>query len=60
LRDRDGVTSIVSSPSPSDLRGVADRALFLDDGWLVLEEDLTGPARLVSADDPDDLLEARP
>jgi ABC-type multidrug transport system ATPase subunit len=42
LRDRDGVTSIVSSPSPSELRDVADVGLFLDDGRLVREEDFTG------------------
>jgi ABC-2 type transport system ATP-binding protein len=56
LRDRDGVTSIVSSPSPSELRGVADRALYMDDGRLVLQEDLT-PSGSESRD-PDDLLEA--
>jgi ABC-type multidrug transport system ATPase subunit len=58
LRDRDGVTSIVSSPSPSELRGVADRALYMDDGRLVLEEEL-GPISDTSSGDPDDLLEAR-
>jgi ABC-type multidrug transport system ATPase subunit len=42
LRDRDGVTSIVSSPSPPELRDVADVGLFLDDGRLVREEDFTG------------------
>jgi ABC-2 type transport system ATP-binding protein len=56
LRDRDGVTSIVSSPSPSELRDVADRALYMDDGRLVLEEELT-PSGAESRD-PDDLLEA--
>ena len=47
LRDRDGVTSIVSSPSPSELRGVADVGLFLDDGRLVREEDFTGASATV-------------
>ena len=47
LRDRDGVTSIVSSPSPSELRGVADIGLFLDDGRLVREEDFTGDSATV-------------
>lgn len=42
LRDRHGVTSIVSSPSPSELGDVADIGLFLDDGRLVREEDFTG------------------
>jgi len=40
LRDERGVTSIVSSPSPSELRGVADLAMYMDDGRLVLQEDL--------------------
>lgn len=57
LRDRDGVTSIVSSPSPSELRGVADRALYMDDGRLVLEEELGAVSDAVSAD-PGDLLDA--
>lgn len=47
LRDRDGVTSIVSSPSPSELRDVADVGLFLDDGRLVREEDFTGAGATV-------------
>jgi ABC-type multidrug transport system ATPase subunit len=47
LRDRDSVTSIVSSPSPSELRGVADVGLFLDDGRLVREEDFAGQAATV-------------
>ena len=42
LRDERGVTAIVSSPSPSELRGVADLALYMDDGRLVLQEDLRG------------------
>jgi ABC-type multidrug transport system ATPase subunit len=47
LRDRDGVTSIVSSPSPSELRDVADVGIYLDDGRLVREEDFTGHAATV-------------
>lgn len=47
LRDRHGVTSIVSSPSPSELRDVADVGLFLDDGRLVREEDFTGASATV-------------
>ena len=47
LRDRDGVTSIVSSPSPSELRDVSDVGLFLDDGQLVREEDFTGVSATV-------------
>ena len=42
LRDRHGVTSIVSSPSPSELGDVADVGLFLDDGRLMREQDFTG------------------
>lgn len=56
LRDRQGVTSIVSSPAPAELRGLADRALFMDDGRLALEEDLREP---LATADPDGLLEAR-
>lgn len=47
LRDDDGVTSIVSSPSPSELRDVADVGLFLDDGRLVREEDFSGAGATV-------------
>ncbi|MGZ8630334.1 MAG: ATP-binding cassette domain-containing protein [Actinomycetota bacterium] len=47
LRDRDGVTSIVSSPSPTELRDVADVGLYLDDGRLVREEDFTGVSATV-------------
>jgi ABC-type multidrug transport system ATPase subunit len=47
LRDRDGVTSIVSSPSPSELRGVADVGLYLDDGRLVRQEDFAGRSATV-------------
>jgi ABC-type multidrug transport system ATPase subunit len=35
LRDRDGVTAIVSSPWTSELTDVVDRHLFLEDGRLV-------------------------
>ena len=45
--ERDGVTAIVSSPSPSELRNVADIGLFLDDGRLVREEDFSGVAATV-------------
>jgi ABC-type multidrug transport system ATPase subunit len=38
LRDDRGVTSIVSSPSPAELRGVADRAVYLMDGRVALQE----------------------
>ena len=41
LCGRHGVTAIVSSPSPSELRDVADIGLFLDDGRLVREEDFS-------------------
>jgi ABC-2 type transport system ATP-binding protein len=47
LRDRDGVTAIVSSPSPSELREVADIGLYLDDGRLVREEDFSGRSATV-------------
>lgn len=43
LRDARGVTSIVSSPSPSELRGLADRELHLEDGELRRHE---GPGTL--------------
>jgi len=39
LRDERGVTAIVSSPSPSELRHVADRALYMADGRIVLHEE---------------------
>jgi ABC-type multidrug transport system ATPase subunit len=38
LRDERGVSAVVSSPSPSDLRGLADRGVYLAEGSLVLEE----------------------
>jgi ABC-type multidrug transport system ATPase subunit len=38
LRDERGVSAVVSSPSPSDLRGLADRGVYLAEGRLVLEE----------------------
>jgi ABC-type multidrug transport system ATPase subunit len=38
LRDRDGVTAIVSSPAPSELLGVADRAITLDDGRISVDQ----------------------
>lgn len=40
LRDERGVTAIVSSPSPSELRGLVDMALYMDDGSLVRQEAL--------------------
>lgn len=48
LRD-DGVTSIVSSPSPSELHEVADRHLVMEDGRL-----RPGQPRLAVVGDPDD------
>ena len=32
LRDEDGVTAIVSSPAPGELRGVVDRGIGMEDG----------------------------
>ena len=40
LRDGRGVTAIVSSPSPAELRHVVDRAVYLSDGRIVLQETL--------------------
>jgi ABC-type multidrug transport system ATPase subunit len=39
LRDERGMTAIVSSPAPSELRDVADRAVYLTDGRVALEEE---------------------
>lgn len=58
LRDERGVTAIVSSPAPSELRRVADRGITMEDGRVALDEDFTGvPLRDVSAE-PADGLEA--
>lgn len=38
LRDRHGTSALVSSPSPSDLQGLVDRAVYLAEGRVVLEE----------------------
>lgn len=45
-----GASAIVSSPSPSDLSGIADRAVSMRDGAIARDEDLRG--------DLDDLVEA--
>jgi len=58
LADRDGVTSIVSSPFPAELRGVADCALHLADGDLRAIEDPIQAIPLRSVHGPDDRLEA--
>jgi ABC-type multidrug transport system ATPase subunit len=42
-RCREGASAIVSSPSPSDLRGIADRAIAMRDGAVVADEDLRAP-----------------
>lgn len=56
MRDDRGVTAIVSSPAPSELRRVADRGIAMEDGRVALDEDFTGtPLRDVSSVDPDDL-----
>jgi ABC-type multidrug transport system ATPase subunit len=39
LRDERGVTAIVSSPAPSELRRVADRGITMEDGRVALDED---------------------
>lgn len=39
LRDERGVTAIVSSPSPSELRRVVDHGVFMADGAIEREED---------------------
>lgn len=39
LRDERGVTAIVSSPSPSELRHVADHGVFMADGAIEREQD---------------------
>lgn len=56
LRDERGVSAIVSSPAPSELRRVADRGITMQDGRVVLDEDYTGTSlREVSSVAPDDL-----
>jgi ABC-type multidrug transport system ATPase subunit len=45
LRDERGVTAIVASPAPSELRGVADRAVYLTDGRIGIEETFEPEAR---------------
>jgi ABC-2 type transport system ATP-binding protein len=52
-RCRDGASALVSSPSPTDLRGLADRALSMREGVLVADEDLRVPRAELG-----DLLEA--
>ena len=54
LCGRHGVTAIVSSPSPSELRDVADIGLFLDDGRLVREEDFSAGGTTVVDSSVDD------
>lgn len=44
LRDERGVSAIVSSPAPSELRRVADRGIYLEDGKILLEESFDGAA----------------
>lgn len=39
LRDELGVSALVTSPAPSELRSVADTALYMADGRIALEED---------------------
>jgi ABC-type multidrug transport system ATPase subunit len=39
LRDRRGVSALVSSPAPSELRAVADLGVYMTDGRIALEED---------------------
>jgi ABC-type multidrug transport system ATPase subunit len=41
LRDEWGVTAIVSSPAPSELRRVADRGITMEDGRITLDEDFS-------------------
>jgi ABC-type multidrug transport system ATPase subunit len=41
LRDERGVTALVSSPAPSELRRVADTGIYMSDGRLVVEERFT-------------------
>jgi ABC-type multidrug transport system ATPase subunit len=42
MRDEGGVSAIVSSPAPSELRSVADRGIYMEDGLIVLEETFDG------------------
>lgn len=58
LRDERGVTAIVSSPAPSELRRVADRGITVEDGRLALDEDFTGTPFDGSKPAVDDGLEA--
>ena len=54
LRDEHGVTAIVSSPAPSELRRVADRGITMEDGRVARDEDFTGtPLREVSVERDD-------
>jgi ABC-type multidrug transport system ATPase subunit len=48
-----GASAIVSSPSPSDLQGIADRAISMRDGEIAADQDLRAPR-----EDLGDLLEA--
>jgi ABC-type multidrug transport system ATPase subunit len=57
LADRDGVTSIVSSPFPAELRSVADCALHMSDGDLRSLEDPIQSIRLRSIQGTDERLE---
>jgi ABC-type multidrug transport system ATPase subunit len=42
LRDERGVSAIVSSPAPSELRRVADRGITMEDGRVALDEGFAG------------------
>jgi ABC-2 type transport system ATP-binding protein len=51
-----GVTAVVSSPAPSELRRIADRAVYMAEGRVVLQEDFAND----TFGDPDGLrMEAR-
>ena len=58
LRDERGVTAIVSSPSPSELRRVADHGVFMADGAIEREEDFRRGLTVAPAPTAEDDLEA--
>jgi len=60
----DGTASLIASPMPSDLAGIADRAIVLDDGRVVFDGPMNGMHAVPiaadhGADEPGDRKEAR-
>jgi ABC-type multidrug transport system ATPase subunit len=60
----EGTAALIASPMPSDLAGIADRAIVLDDGRVVFDGPMNGIHAVPlhaheTADEPDDREEAR-